>query len=145
MVRIAQRAVGGDETHDDAVGFTRDIETDFAAFQPYRAAALAVHQPADQLTGNLPLALAEHMIDGSADCREPARDLAFGCTNRKSLWEFLGDESRRKIALAPARMIHQRREEPNVVADSFTINRIKPIRLRPAHGAPRMSILIQLC
>src|SRR3954451_5359280 len=121
MGRIAQRAVGSDETDEGAVGFTRDIETDFAAFQPYRAAALAGHQRADRLTGTLPLALAEHMIDGSADCREPARDLAFWCTNRKSLWEFLGDEAGRKITLAPARMIHQRREERNVVADSFDV------------------------
>src|SRR5207244_9941556 len=91
-----------------AVGVPRDIERDFVAFQPHCAAALALHQPAAQLARNLPLALAEHMIDRGADCGEPARDLAFGRTNRKAFRKFLRYEAGGKFALAPARMMHQR-------------------------------------
>jgi len=35
--------------------------------QPHRAAALALHRAADHLAGNLPLAFAQHMIDGRRD------------------------------------------------------------------------------
>jgi hypothetical protein len=48
----------------------------------------------------------------------------------KSLGEFLRDKAGRQIALAPARMVHQRREEWNVVADAIDIERIERARLR---------------
>ena len=66
----------------------------------------------------------------AADRREPARDLAFRRARRKTLGKFLGDEAGRKIALAPARMVHQRRQERNVVADAVDIERIERGRLR---------------
>ena len=88
MMRMARRAVGVDEAHRNAVGFAQNIERDFVAFQPDRAAALALHRPARQLAGNLPLALAEHVVDGGSDRRQPAGDLAFGHANRKSLREI---------------------------------------------------------
>src|ERR1700687_2435622 len=106
MMRIAERAVGADKPHRDALGVTRDIERDFVALKPDRAAALALHQPAAHLAGNLPLALAEHMIDRSPDSGEPARDLAFGRTNRKAFRKFLRYEAGGKFTLAPARMMH---------------------------------------
>src|SRR5260370_1619872 len=121
MVRIARRAVGADKSHRDAVGFARDIERDFVALQPYRAAALALHQPAVHLTGYLPLALAEHMIDGSRNRRQPAGDLAFRRTNRKPAGKFLRYEAGGKISLSPARLMHQRGEERDVVTDAIDV------------------------
>ncbi len=88
MMPMAERAVGADKTHRDTVGFARDIERDFVALEPHRAAALALHQPADHLAGNLPLAFAEHVIDRRADRRQPARDLAFRRASRKALREI---------------------------------------------------------
>ena len=76
-MRIARQIVGADETHRDAVGLARDVERDFRAIEPHRAAALALHQPAVQLAGNLPLAFAEHMVDGGANRGKPPSDLAF--------------------------------------------------------------------
>src|ERR1700733_10470630 len=106
MVRMARRTVGADKAHRNAVGFARNVERDFVAVQPYRAATLALHRAADHLARNLPLALPEHMVDRRPDRRQPPRDLAFGLTNRKSPGKFLRDEAGGKIALAPARMIH---------------------------------------
>ena len=88
LMRIAERAVGADEAHRDAIGFARDIERDFAAVQPHRAAALALHRAAGHLAGNLPLAFAEHVIDRGRDRGQPAGDLAFGHANRKPLREI---------------------------------------------------------
>ena len=82
-MRIAGRAVGADEAHRDAVGLARDVEHDLVALEPHRAAALALHQAAGQLAGNLPLAFAEHVIDRSADRRQPARHFAFRARARK--------------------------------------------------------------
>jgi hypothetical protein len=79
-----------------------------------------LHQPAVQLSGNLPLALAEHMIDRGANGGQPPRDLAFRRLRGKALWKFFGDEAGGKLALAPARMVHQRRQERNVVPDPST-------------------------
>src|SRR6266850_7474309 len=101
-MRVTEHAVGTDKAHGDAVGFTRDIEPDFIAVQPHRAAALALHRAADQLARYLPLAFAEHVIDRSADRRQPAGDLAIGHANRKPLRKFLRDEAGGKIAAAPA-------------------------------------------
>src|SRR6188472_934690 len=105
MMRMTLGAVGVDEPHRDAIGFAQDIERDLVAFQPYRAAALAPHRPARQLARNLPLALAEDVVDGSADRRQPAGDFPFGHANREPLGKLLGDEAGGEIAAAPAWMI----------------------------------------
>src|SRR5258705_12362740 len=129
-MRISRRVGGADKTHRDPVGFARNIERYFVALQPNRAAALALHQPAVQLAGNLPLALAQHMIDGRRNRRQPAGDLAFRRTNRKPSGKFLRYEAGGEIALAPARMMHQRRQERNVVTNAIDVERIERGRLR---------------
>src|SRR5438445_7199157 len=113
---LAGHAPGIDEAHRDAVGLARDIEHDLLAFQPYRAAALALHQPAIHLARNPPLAFAKHVIDRSAHRGEPTRDLALRPPRREPLWKFLGDETGRKLARAPARVMHQGRQERDVMA-----------------------------
>ena len=90
-----------------------------------------------QLAGNLPLALAEHMIDRGRDRGQPPRRLAFRRARGKSLRKFFGDETGRKLALAPARMMHQGREERNVVPDAVDIEGIERGRLRLDRGGPR--------
>src|SRR6516162_4811799 len=116
-MRLACLAVGVDEAHRDRLALARDLERDLLTVEPDGAAALALHDPAAELARNLPLALAQHVIDGGADGGDPPRDLAFGSARRKTLREFLCDEAGRQPPLAPARVIHQRRQERDVVAD----------------------------
>src|SRR6267154_4245800 len=118
---ITWQIISTDEAYRDAVRLARNVECDFVAIEPHRAAALALHQAAVHLAGNPPLAFAEHVIDRRADGGEPARDLAFGRPRRKSLRKLFGDEAGGKVALAPARMVHQRRQERDVVADAVDI------------------------
>src|ERR1700730_17866494 len=121
LMRKPKHAVGAGETHRDEVIFPRDVEPDFVTVQPHRAATLALYGAAGQLAGNLPLAFAEHVIDRSRDRSQPACDLAFRDPNREPLRELLGNKAGRKIALAPARMKHQRRQERNVMADTVDV------------------------
>ncbi len=137
IVRIAGQSIGADETHRDAIGLARHIEGDFVAIEPHRAAAFALHQPAGQLSGNLPLALAKHMVDRGSHGRQPPRDLAFRRMGGKALRKFLRDEAGGKLALAPARMAHQRRQERNVVPDPVDVKRIQRGRLRLDRSRPR--------
>src|SRR6185437_8252914 len=65
-MRMAGVTVGADKPDRNALGFARNVEQYLMALQPDRAAALAMHGPAVELTGNLPLTLAEHVIDRSA-------------------------------------------------------------------------------
>src|SRR3569623_3357953 len=116
-MRIACLAVGVDEADRDRAALTRDLEQNLLTVEPDRAAALALHDAAAHLAGDLALALAEHVIDGRTYGGNPPRDLAFGRAHRKALGEFFRDEACREIALTPARMMHQRRQERDVVAD----------------------------
>ena len=83
-MRVAQDAIGAGKPHCDAVGFAGNVEHDLLALQPYGAAMLALHLASRQLAGNLPLALAEHMVDGGRNRRQPARDLALRGANRQT-------------------------------------------------------------
>src|SRR5690348_13676587 len=113
-MRFARRAVGAEETDRDAAVLARDVEHSLITGEPHRTAGLALHGPAVHLTGNPPLALTQHVIDRSTDRREPPRDFALRRWRRKPLRKFLGNEPGREFSLAPARMIHQRREKGNV-------------------------------
>ena len=83
LVRLARRAIGVDKVDHEIVGLARDLKRDFLAIEPHRAAAFALHGPPDHLAGNLPLAFAEHVIDGGGDRGQPPRDLAFRRTRRQ--------------------------------------------------------------
>ena len=58
--------------------------------------------------------------------------------------KLLGDEAGGKIAAAPARMIHQRRQERNVVTDAVDVEGIKRGRLRLDGGGARWRMGHQL-
>src|SRR5205814_6611777 len=120
-VWIAKRAVGALEANRDASRFTHNIEFNLRAVKPHRAPAFALHRPAGQLAGNLPLAFAEHMIDRRPNRGQPPRDLTFRIANRESLRKFFRYEAGRQLALTPARMKHQRRQEWDVVADAVDV------------------------
>src|ERR1043166_5824000 len=62
QMRMGQLPVGADKLHRDRLALARDVEPDLIAVEPDRAAALALHEAACQLAGNLPLALAEHVV-----------------------------------------------------------------------------------
>src|SRR5438270_13940451 len=128
-MRLAGHALRSDEAHRDGVGLAGDIEGDLLAFQPYRAAALALHLQAIHLAGNLPLAFAQHVIDRRAHRRQPSRGLALRPPRRKPLWKFLGDEGGRKLARAPAWVMHHGRKEWDIVADAVDIECIERSRL----------------
>src|SRR3954470_10469322 len=120
-MRIAGLAIGIEETHRDRLALARDLQQDLLALEPDRTATLALHDTAAHLTRDLPLALTEHVIDGGADRGKPPRDLAFRHAHGKALGEFLGDEAGGEPAFAPARMMHQRRQERDVVPDAVHI------------------------
>src|SRR5437763_17222845 len=117
-MRLAPHALDIDEAHRDGVGLARDIEGDLLAFQPHRASALALLQPASHLAGNLPLAFAKHVIDRSAHRGQPSRDLALWLPRRKPRWKFLCDEVFRKLAFARWRVMRQGRLEWDFVIDT---------------------------
>src|SRR5262245_16285844 len=76
-MRLACIALGIEEAHRDRLALARDLELDLLAVEPHRTAALALHDAAAELARDLPLALAEHVIDRGADGGDPPRDLAF--------------------------------------------------------------------
>src|SRR5579859_6888667 len=117
-MRLAHRTVGADEAHGNPAVLAGDVEDDLVAVEPHRAAGLAPHRASVHLARNLPLALAEHMIDRSSDGGEPARDLALRRRRRESLGKLFGDEAGGELSFAPARMVHERREERDIVADA---------------------------
>src|SRR6185437_6257283 len=121
----------------DVAAIAGNIEDGLGASEPHRPAALALHQPSIKLAGNLPLALAKHMIDRGTDRSEPAGHLAFRRTGGESSGEFLGNEAGRQVALAPARMMHQRRQERDVVTDAVDIKSIERAGLRLDRGSAR--------
>src|SRR5436190_1622230 len=85
LMWIARCTIGADEAHRDALGLARDVEADLRAVEPHRAAPLALHGAAVQLSRNLPLAFAEHVIDGGRDRSEPPRHLALRHAGTKPL------------------------------------------------------------
>src|SRR5262245_45922550 len=139
-MRLAGFAIRADEAHGDAAILAHDVEDDLAAVKPDRAPALALHGPADHLARNLPLALAEHMIDRGTDCGQPPRDFAFRRMRGKPAWKLLCDEARREFSLAPAWMVHKRRQERNVVANAIDIKRVERRRLRLDRGGARRTV-----
>ena len=64
------------------------------------------------------LALVEHVVDGRRDRGHAQRDLALRRRRLEAVRELLGDEAGRQLARLPARMLHQGRQERDVVADA---------------------------
>src|SRR5262249_56605689 len=88
-----------------------------ASPEPPRAKVPARPHAAARLAGNATLALAEHVIHGGCDRGEDASRLAFRRERSKSIGKFLRQKGGRELARLPPRMLHQRRQERNVVAE----------------------------
>src|SRR5262249_57561491 len=71
------------------------------------------------LTGNPGFAFAEHVIDGGRDRREPACGVCSGDDGVKAVGELLSEEAGRELSRLPPLVLHQRREERKVMAETF--------------------------
>src|SRR5580692_12547810 len=71
-----------------------------------------------QLPGNMPLSQVVRMVDHRRGHNQMPLGLALGDKRMKSVGKFLGDEASREPSLAPARMLHQRRQKGDVVPDA---------------------------
>src|SRR5579863_1158186 len=136
-MRMARFAIGVDEVNHETVGLAHDLERNFLAIEPHRAPALAEDGTSDHLARNLSLALAEYMIDGGCNRGKAASDLALRRARGKPARKLLRNEAGREPALAPARVVHQRRQEGDVVPDAVDIKGIERHRLRLDRGRPR--------
>ena len=72
-----------DKADREVIGLAHDLKRDLLALEPHRAAAFALHGSSDHLAGNLPLAFAEHVIDGGGYRGQPSRDFTFRRTRRR--------------------------------------------------------------
>src|SRR6186997_1033309 len=106
-----------------------DGQSYFLVAQPHRPLALARHGLAAQLSRYAPLALAEHVVDGSGDSRKHFCRFALRRGRMKAAWKFLGDEASRKLPRLPARMRHQRGEKLHIVTDAVDHEGIECIAL----------------
>ena len=89
-----------------------------------------------QLAGNLALALVLDVVDVRGDRGHDDARLARGDERREAVREFLGDEAGRELARAPALMLHQRRQERDVVADAVDDEGVERARLRLDRAEP---------
>src|SRR6202041_3196425 len=69
-----------------------------------------------QLPGNMSLSQVVRVIDHCRGHDQTPLRLALGDKGMKSVGKFLGDEAGREPSLAPARMLHQRRQKRDVIS-----------------------------
>ncbi len=86
--------------------------------------------PPLHLRRDVALALVHAVVAGDRDRRHAPRGLPLRHRQREAFREFLGDEAGREIAGDPARMLHHRRDEGDVVADAVDGEGIERARLR---------------
>ena len=70
------------------------------------------------------------VVDGGGDADEYSSASPSGSRGRKPAGKFLGDEGGGQLALAPARMLHDRGEERDVVADALDGEGVERVGLR---------------
>ena len=94
-----------------------------------RATALARHG-AVELPGNPALAFTQPMVDRGGNSGDHARHRTARRGPLETFGKLLGDEAGRKLGLAPARMLHERGEERDVVPNTVDGESIERIGLR---------------
>src|ERR1700728_2628990 len=117
------------EGHRGCVAVMLDVGLVFVGSETDRAPPLA-RQRCVQLPGNFALALAEQVIDRGGNAGDAAGSFARRRRSLEAAAKFLGDKSGGELAGAPARMLHDRREERNVMADALDGEGIERLGLR---------------
>src|SRR5579863_4712513 len=117
------------EQYGDGVAVVRDVGLQLLTAQPDSATTLA-RDGGVELPGNAALAFAQNMVDRRRHAGNRARRGAGRSASLETVRKFLGDESSRKLRSTPARVLHDRGEERNVVADTFDGESVERFRLR---------------
>ena len=119
-----QQLVAGIERQIEALGAEQDA-----------AIALELHRPRrPHLPGNLPLSFIGDVIDEGRDGGDEMRGFALRLRRDEAIGIFFRDEAGRQSARAPARLLHDRGEERNVVADAVDREAVECVRLRIDRG-----------
>src|ERR1700722_5385457 len=128
-MRLNPATVG--EYDRDAGFFGLDLKLDALRAQRDHPLKLEPHLIGlAQLPGNMALSLVERVVDQRRGHDQTALGLALGDEGMKSVGKFLGDEAGRKPSLAPARMLHERRQKRDVVPDAIDDKGVERGRLR---------------
>src|SRR5579863_3817599 len=138
-VRAKDMAAAVFEQHRDRLASAGDIGVQDVGAEPDGAPALA-GQRAVQLLGDAALALAQHVVDRRGDGGDGARYLTRRRRALEAAGKLLSDERGREPAGAPARVLHDRREKRNVVADAFDGEGIERIGLRVDRLLARLGV-----
>src|SRR5262249_23268991 len=107
----------------------RNLECDLTTAEPHCAPPVPGDGRSRALTGNTAFAFAEHVIDGGRDRREPACGVCSGDDGVKAVGELLSEEAGRELSRLPPLVLHQRREERKVMAETFDGKRIDCVGL----------------
>ncbi len=97
-----------------------------------------------QLPGNLALAHVLDVIDMRGDGGHDELRLAGRDERGEPIGEFLGDEAGRQLPRAPARVLHQRGKEGDVVADAVDDEGVERVGLRLDRADPIAGVGHQL-
>ena len=93
-----------------------------------------LHRLAGHLVGDLAAAGIVLVVDHGSDGRDDVQLLTLRRARLEAVRELFGDEAGRQRALAPARVLHQRGEERDVVLDAVDIEGCRAPR--PGHRSP---------
>src|SRR5690606_4961928 len=88
------------------------------------------YSPPRHLTCDLPPSAVVEVINGSGDGCQNLQLFPSGGPGLEAVGILLLNEGRRQIALTPARVLHQRGQERNIVLDALDIEGIERLRLK---------------
>src|SRR5262249_12700474 len=124
---------------NDRFALVLDFGVDFIGAKPDRATPFARERRAE-LARYFAFAFAEHMIDRCRYSSDGARDLALRRRAFETARKFLGNESRAQLAGAPARMLHHRSKERDIVADALDSEAVERLGLCVDRLKPRCRV-----
>src|SRR5262249_49271801 len=128
----------------ERIALTRNVERDLLRAQPHHAPPLARDRGSRPLTGDAALAFAEHMINCRGHRRKHARGGCIGNDGVKPVRVLLGEKSGGERSRRPTRVLHQRREERNIVPEALDGERIERVGLRGDRFLARRRVGYQL-
>src|SRR5215831_3929437 len=117
------------ETHHERLALARNLECDLTTAEPHCAPPVPGDARSRALTGNTAFAFAEHVIHGGRDRGEPACGVCSRNDGVKAVRELLSEEAGRELSRLPPLVLHQRRVERKVMAETFDGERIDCVGL----------------